>query len=162
MLMTALAGLRSAGVAFELDVVGLDTMNGALQQTTAAQDVDDVTRYHGVLRRDALRALVDRADLLLVSSRHEAGPLVVLEAAIAGVPTIGTAVGHVAEWAPEAAVSVPVGDAAAFAHATAALLADDSRRLAIAREAQRRAVAIDADFTAARFEEIYGQLAAER
>src|SRR2546429_2362007 len=54
---------------------------------------------------------------LFRSSRHETGPLAMLEAAVAGVPTIGTAVGHIAEWAPHAAVSAPVGDSAGLAGA---------------------------------------------
>jgi glycosyltransferase involved in cell wall biosynthesis len=99
------------------------------------------------------------SDVLLLSSRHEAGPLVVLEAAVAGVPTVGTSVGHVAEWAGEAAVAVPVGDAEALARETVALLGDDARRLALAHEAQRRALAEDADETVRRFERIYEEVA---
>ena len=162
MLMDAARQLREAGCAFTLDMVGFDTMNGAVQHSAAARTIADVTRWHGVLRREALRALVEASDILLLSSRHEAGPLVVLEAAVAGVPTVGTAVGHVAEWAPDAAVSVPVGDGRALARATAALASDEPRRLSLAREAQRRAVAIDADYTASAFERIYDELAASR
>ena len=44
---------------------------------------------------------------MIISSRHEAGPLAVLEAATVGVPTVGTAVGDIAEWAPSAALAVP-------------------------------------------------------
>ena len=103
---------------------------------------------------------MDRADCLVITSRHEAGPLVVLEAAIAGVPTVGTRVGHIADWAPDAAVAVAVGDAASLAREIIALLADESRRFAIAHEAQRRAIAVDADSTAAAFERIYAELTA--
>jgi glycosyltransferase involved in cell wall biosynthesis len=45
-----------------------------------------------------LRPIVEAADLMILSSCHEAGPLVMLEAAVAGVPTVGTAVGHIREW----------------------------------------------------------------
>jgi glycosyltransferase involved in cell wall biosynthesis len=158
LLMTAANHLRDGGLEFELDVVGHDTMDGTVQHSADARRVSAEVRWHGVLRRDALRALMDRADLLLVSSRHEADPIVVLEAAVAGVPTVGTAVGHLAEWAPAAAVAVPVGDAAALARETAALLADEPRRLQMARAAQQRAIAIDADYTAAAFERIYHEL----
>ena len=157
-LLAAARRLHDAGVAFTLDMAGHDTLGGALQRSDDARYLGDRVHWHGMLRHDALRALVDTADLLLVSSRHEAGPLVVLEAAVAGVPTVGTAVGHVAEWAPNAAVAVPVGDADALARATAALLADEPRRLALAAEAQRLALGIDADHTAAAFERIYGEL----
>jgi glycosyltransferase involved in cell wall biosynthesis len=158
MLIAAANRLHDAGIGFELDIVGLDTMDGALQRSAPAQRIAGMTRWHGTLRHDAVRLLVEQADVLLVSSRHEAGPVVVLEAAVAGVPTVGTAVGHIAEWAPEAAVAVPIGDDAALARETAALLADEPRRLAIAREAQRRAVTVDADYTAAAFERIYEEL----
>jgi glycosyltransferase involved in cell wall biosynthesis len=158
-LLAAAVRLREAGVDCTLDVVGHDTLGGATQRSADAARLGDAVRWHGTLGRDALRALVDRADLLLVTSRHESGPLVVLEAAVAGVPTVGTAVGHLAEWAPRAAVAVPVGDAAALARETAALLADDGRRVALAAEAQRLALGMDADRTAASYERLYADVA---
>lgn len=158
MLLAAANHLREAGIPFELHMAGVDTMNGALHGSADALALGDALHWHAVLDRYALRALMDRADLLLVSSRHEAGPLVVLEAAVAGVPTVGTAVGHIADWANGAAVAVPVGDAPALARETAALLADEPRRLALAREAQRRALLVDADYTAATFERIYAKM----
>jgi glycosyltransferase involved in cell wall biosynthesis len=160
LLLAAAGRLRAAGVDFTLDIVGLDTMGGAMQVSAAARDVEAQTRWHGVMRRQALRELMDRADVLVVTSRHEAGPLVVLEAAVAGIPTVGTFVGHIADWAPDAAAGVPVGDAAALAGEIAALANDESRRQRIAREAQRRAIAIDADYTAATFERIYTEVTA--
>jgi glycosyltransferase involved in cell wall biosynthesis len=158
MLLSAAGTLRDNGVDFHLDLVGFDTMGGALQQSPAAHSLGPHLHWHGVLRRDALRVLMERADILLVTSRHEAGPLVVLEAAVAGVPTVGTDVGQIAEWAPRAAVGVPVGDSDSLARETMALIADEPRRLSVAREAQRRALAIDADFTAAAFERIYAEM----
>jgi glycosyltransferase involved in cell wall biosynthesis len=160
-LLAAANHLRDAGLDFELHMVGFDTTGGALESSALARRLSSVTQWHGVLRRDALRHLMKEADVLLVSSRHEAGPLVVLEAAVLGVPTVGTAVGHVAEWAPEAAVAVPIGDATELARMTAALLADEPRRLAVARTAQIKATACDADYTAAAFERIYEELLAE-
>jgi glycosyltransferase involved in cell wall biosynthesis len=157
-LLSAAESLRRAGLDFHLDMVGFDTMGGVVQESPSARSVEPHVCWHGVLGRDALRALMDRADILLMSSRHEAGPLVVLEAAVAGVPTVGTNVGHVADWAPHAAVAVPVGDADALARETLALIADESRRLRIAREAQCRAIAMDADVTAATFERIYDEM----
>jgi glycosyltransferase involved in cell wall biosynthesis len=157
-LLSAAELLRRAGLDFHLDMVGLDTMGGAVQRSPCARTLAPHVCWHGVLGRKALRALMERADLLLVSSRHEAGPLVVLEAAVVGVPTVGTNVGHVADWAPHAAVAVAIGDADALARETMALIADEPRRLSIAHEAQRRAIAIDADFTAATFERIYSEI----
>ena len=159
-LLAAMHMLRDTGLDFELDIVGVDTMNGALQRSTHALALGERVHWHGVLSRTALRALMDRAHIHLMTSLHEAGQLVVLEAAVAGVPTIGTRVGHIADWAPTAAVGVPVGDANALAREIMVLLADEPRRLAMAEECQRRAIAIDADFTAASFERIYAELCA--
>ena len=159
-LLAAVHILRNAGIDFELDMVGVDTMDGELQQSPNALALGEKLRWHGVLRRSALRALMDRADLFIMTSLHEAGPLVVLEAALAGVPTVGTSVGHVADWAPHAAVAVPVGDANALAREIIALLTNEPRRLAMAEESQRRAIAIDADYTVATFERIYAELCA--
>jgi glycosyltransferase involved in cell wall biosynthesis len=118
------------------------------------------TTFHGFLTQRQLRPIVERAHVNVVSSLHEAGPLVVLESAVVGVPTVGTAVGHVAEWAPDAALAVPVGDAAALAAAIARLIADEDLRLRLAAEASRRALTQDADHTAALFEALYADLTA--
>lgn len=158
LLLHAAARLRDRAFDFQLDIAGFDTMNGATQALATQLGLSDRVRWLGVLRRDALRAVVEDADVLLVTSRHDAGPLAFLEAAIAGVPTVGTAVGHIADWAPDGAVCVDSRDATKFADAVAQLLCDEPRRLAIAREAQRRALAIDADFTTSRFEAMYDAL----
>ncbi|MFL5608892.1 MAG: glycosyltransferase family 4 protein [Gemmatimonadaceae bacterium] len=162
MLLGAMERLAQHGVQFRLDVAGFDTMNGALQRSDRAARLGDRVKWHGLLDRAALRALVEEADLLVHTSRHEAGPLAVLEAAVAGVPTVGTAVGHVADWAPDAALAVPVGDAEALATGIVSLLTHEPRRLALALAAQERAILSDADMTATRFERIYEELRPRR
>jgi glycosyltransferase involved in cell wall biosynthesis len=82
----------------------------------------------------------------------------VCEAAAAGVPAVGTAVGIVAELAPEAALAVPVGDAEALAGGIVALLQDPARREALGRAAQAWAHTHDAGWTAAQFESLYAGL----
>ena len=161
-LLAAAAKLRDAGLDFRLDIIGEDTLAGAVHALAHSLGLSPYVTLMGFLPHDRLRPLVAAADVLLVSSRHEAGPLVTLEAAVAGVPTVGTAVGHIREWAPEAAVAVPVADADALARETLALLGDDARRVEIAREAQRRATEEDADWTAARVETTYQILTARR
>jgi glycosyltransferase involved in cell wall biosynthesis len=159
-LLAAARKLQEAGLDFQLDMVGLDTMSGALHRSPDAVALQAKVRWHGVLGRDALRGLMNQAELLLMSPRHEAAPFATLEAAIAGVPTVGTNVGHIADWAPDAAIAVPVGDAHALARETMALLSDEPRRMSIAHEAQRRAIAVDADYTAATFERMYSEMLA--
>ena len=161
-LLRALAVLTRRGASFEMDIVGEDTLRGEIQGLAGQLDLSARVRFHGFLTRRQLRPIMDAADLMVVSSRHETGPVAVLEAAVAGVPTIGTCVGHIAEWAPRAALSVPVGDWAAMAGAVVQLLDDEELRLGIGREAQRRALAEDADYTAERFRALYARLAAAK
>jgi glycosyltransferase involved in cell wall biosynthesis len=158
-LLNAVARLRDTGPVFRLDIVGEDTLQGAMQELARKLGLGEVVRFHGFLTQRELRPLLEAAHINLVTSMHEAGPLVLLEAAVAGVPTVGTAVGHVVEWAPEAALSVRIGDAIALAEAIVRLIADDALRLQLAHEAMRRAIAEDADFTAQRFHEAYVSLA---
>jgi glycosyltransferase involved in cell wall biosynthesis len=157
-LVRAAAALRRRGVRFWLDVVGLDTLGGQVQRLAAELGLDGVVHFHGWKPQARMREWMEGADVLLVTSRHEGDPLVALEAAVAGVPTVGTAVGHLAEWAPDAAVTVPFADPEALADAVAALLKDEDRRLSIARAAQQHAVHHDADRGAARVLQIYDEL----
>jgi glycosyltransferase involved in cell wall biosynthesis len=161
-LLEAVARLRNAGVDFHLDIVGEDTLGGAMQRLRDRLGLAKRVSFHGVVPHRDLRPLVERADIMLLSSRHEAGPVVLLEAAIAGVPTVGTAVGQIADWAPSAAVAVPVGDPEALARSVKELLEDDARRCRIAGEAQGRALAEDADWTASTVMDVYEKLLAAR
>jgi glycosyltransferase involved in cell wall biosynthesis len=154
-LLRAAAALRDRGVAFRLDVIGQDHLDGEIQRLAAELGVGERVRFHGFMPQGALRPWVEQADLLLVTSRHEGVPLAAVEAAVAGVPAVGPRVGILADWAPDAAVPVPMADPAAIAEAVAALLADEDRRLRVAAAAQRRALAEDADHAAARVLEIY-------
>jgi glycosyltransferase involved in cell wall biosynthesis len=157
-LLEALAQLARAGRSFEMNILGEDILKGEMQALAARLGLGACVRFHGFVPQRRLRPHLEEADLLVVSSRHEAGPLAMLEAAVTGVPTVGTAVGHIAEWSPNAALAVPVGDATALAAGIAALMDDEPRRLAIARAAQRQATHENADLTARLFESIYQRL----
>jgi glycosyltransferase involved in cell wall biosynthesis len=158
-LLRSLALLAARSVDFTLDVVGDDTLGGAVQADSARLGLGSRVRFRGFLRQRELRPLMESVDLSVMTSRHEAGPLVLMEAAAAGVPTVGTEVGHIAEWAPHAAVAVPVADPAALADAIAALANDEPRRFALAQAAGRRAREEDADFTARGFLDLHTDLA---
>lgn len=160
--LRAVAILRSRGVDVRLDVVGEDTLGGEVQRLAAELEITGIVHFHGFQAQAELRPWMEEADVLLVTSLHECGPIVTMEAALAGVPTVGTAVGHLADWAPEAAVPVPFRDPAALADAVAALLADEERRLSVAAAAARRAIEDDADATARRVLEIYSLLTGSR
>jgi glycosyltransferase involved in cell wall biosynthesis len=154
-LLRALASLARSGLNFEMNVVGEDTLNGEMQSMAAGLGLSDKVRFLGFLSQRQLRPVVEAADLMILSSRHEAGPLAMLEAAVAGVPTVGTAVGHIREWSPAAAACVPVGDWAHLGKVINQMLRDEDLRLRIAREALRKAVREDANYTAECFQRLY-------
>jgi glycosyltransferase involved in cell wall biosynthesis len=159
-LLHAARRLADAGRGFKLDVVGEDTLGGRIQALAAELGLDRMIRFHGFLTQRELRPVVEAAHIAVISSRHEAGPLAVLEAAVAGVPTVGTAVGHLAEWSPDAALAVPCRDPAALGAAIAALFDDEDLRLSIAAAAQRNAALEDAEHTSRGFDAIYRRVAA--
>jgi glycosyltransferase involved in cell wall biosynthesis len=158
-MLRALRLLADRGRDFGLDVVGEDTLSGEIQRLAQELSLAERVRFHGFLTQRELRPIVERAHVALLSSRHEAGPLVALEAAAVGVPTVGTAVGHIAEWSPSAALAVPCRDAAAFADALQSVLDDEELRLKLATEALRRAELEDADHTVTAYNGIYRRLA---
>jgi glycosyltransferase involved in cell wall biosynthesis len=154
-LLRALASLSAMGLQFRMDIVGEDTLQGEIQALAVRLGLSEKVIFHGFLLQQRLLPLLQQAHLLIVSSRHEAGPMAVLEAGVEGVPTVGTAVGHIAEWAPHAAVSVTAGDWAALARAIVSVLADEDLRLNLARKAMQLALTEDADCTARRFQALY-------
>jgi glycosyltransferase involved in cell wall biosynthesis len=161
-LLRALALLKQSGESFQMEIVGEDTLRGAMQSLAEDLGLSAYVRFLGFRTQTELRPIVEAADILVMSSRHEAGPLAMLEAAVAGVPVVGTAVGHIAEWAPDASVAVPVGDPVALAGAVSQLIHDEELRLRIATAAHKRAVVEDADYTLRQFESLYAQLTRQR
>jgi glycosyltransferase involved in cell wall biosynthesis len=159
-LLKALAILAEGGIAFEMDIVGEDTLDGEVQALAERLGLSGRVKFHGFLPQQDVRHLVEAAHLMIITSRHEAGPLAVLEAAVAGVPTVGTAVGHIVEWSPGAARSVPVRDWESLANEIRQLLADEDQRLEVARAAFQVATREDATFTAQTFESLYASLSA--
>lgn len=146
--------------AVHLDIIGLDTLGGAIQTRMEAMGLGDHVTFHGFQPMDVTATFYRRAHLFVLSSRHEAAGVATLEAAMCGVPTVGTAVGYVADWAPDRAIAVPPEDAPALATAIVALLRDPDRRRRIGDAARTWAVAHDVDWTAGQFEHLYETLAA--
>lgn len=141
-----------------LDIVGEDTLGGAIQALCAALGLERHVTFHGFQPTDRLPEFYQRAHLLVMSSRHEAAGVVALEAAACQLATVGTAVGYVADWSPGCALAVPVGDATALAEGILTLLSEPERRAQMAGEAQRWALAHDADWMATALEKLYEAL----
>lgn len=155
-----LVGRRDSDL--HLDIVGEDALGGAVQAECRALGLTPYVTFHGFQQTGRLPALYQRAHLHVLTSRHEAAGVVVLEAAACGVATVGAETGYVADWAPEAACAVPAGDPDALAGAIGALLDDPARRAALGMEAERRARAVSADRTTIAIELLYAGLVQPR
>lgn len=157
-LLRAAKLLADRGVFFHLDIVGEDVLAREIHRLAETLGLASRVEFHGFVVQSEVRRMMQDADMLLVSSLHEADPIVALEAGVSGTPVVGTAVGHLVGWAPDAAVVVPPGESEALADAIAALLADEPRRLAIAAAAQERSLQEDADWSARQVLGLYDRM----
>jgi glycosyltransferase involved in cell wall biosynthesis len=154
-LLRAVQQVAAVGPAIVLDCIGVDALNGRVQALARNLGIADIVRFHGVLTVDEIVPFYRQAHLFVQSSLHESMGAAVLEASAAGVPTVGTNVGIVAEMAPRAAVAVPVSDPGALAQNIVELLENSRRREALALAAQDFARTYSADWTVAQFDELY-------
>ncbi len=154
-LLRAMQRIVNTRANVHLDIVGEDTLHGAMQRLCAELGLNAAVTFHGFLNQDALQPLYQAADLFVLPSRHDAAPVVVLEAAMHGLPTVGTSVGYVADWASTRAQAVPIGDDCALAESILSLLDNEPRRLHLGEQARHWALAHDADWTADQFELLY-------
>jgi len=158
-LLEAFGRVRARVTRVHLDIVGEDTLEGAMPQLARRLGVEDAVTFHGFKPSDEIVGFYQRAHVFVLSSRHEASGIVILEAAACGLAAAGTAVGHIADWTPDLALGVPPRDPDALAAAIVSLLEDPIRRALMADAARAWTLAHDADWTAERFEELYGELA---
>jgi glycosyltransferase involved in cell wall biosynthesis len=95
-----------------------------LKEMVTATDLRDIAIFHGHVQ-DILSSC-GNANILMVPSRAEEGPLVVLEAMSRGMPIVTSDVGDVREMLPDQRYGriVPVGSIIEFADAIESALAD--------------------------------------
>jgi glycosyltransferase involved in cell wall biosynthesis len=131
MLLEAVDRLRHQVPGVRLLVVGDGPEGPAARARAEALGLGDVVTFAGAVASaaDELAA----ADVVVISSRWESGPLVLFEAMQLGRPVVTTAVGAAPDVVTDGVTGrlVPVGDAAAFATAVADVLADRSAAAAM-------------------------------
>lgn len=154
-LLQAIRLVLETGMQVHLDCFGVETLADRIRGVVRDLGLEASVRFHGFRPLRDIVPFYRRAHLYVQSSLHESMGASVLEAAAAGVPTVGTNVGIAAEMAPEAAVAVPVRDPSSLASAIMATLHDSDRREALAHAAQNFAQTYNADWTCAQIEAIY-------
>lgn len=114
-LFEAMRQLQQSGVSIELHIAGLFTDSRVCRTAIESLGLKDVTCY-GRLDKKGVRDLLYRSDALVLASRSEVQPLVLLEAMSTGIPVVST------ECVPRCqrlsgCTIVPIGDAEALARA---------------------------------------------
>jgi len=88
-LFEAYRRLTACGMAVELHIAGLHTDGEACRREIDRLQLKGVTTY-GRIRKEEVRDLLWRSDALVLASRSEVQPLVVMEAMSTGIPVVAT------------------------------------------------------------------------
>ena len=112
--------LQAEGCDIDLHIAGRMTEGKDCQTAIARQGLTRVFP-HGILDREGVRSLLYESDALVLASRSEVQPLVVLEAMSTGIPVVGTTSIPRSLRIEGGCRVVPVDDAAALAKAMQAL-----------------------------------------
>lgn len=160
-LLRAFALIRATQPAV-LRVVGEDQRGGAMRALASDLGVERDVEWAGEVPASAMHEQYAWGDILLHTSLHEAQPVVLAEAASAGLLAAGSRTGLLADLSPGAAVGVPPGDHEALAREILHLLAD-----AGAMERRREALHLWArvhtmEWTVQQYAALYRELAAAR
>jgi L-malate glycosyltransferase len=96
-LIQALAQLRTSNIQARLDVVGDGPLLGELQTQTRELGVEEHVKFHGVLSREHVAAMMGAADIFVLPSLWETQGCALIEAMACGCPSVATDVGGVPE-----------------------------------------------------------------
>lgn len=154
LLIEAIGLLHGRGVPVHFAIAGDGRLRVALQQRLAASGAQASATWLGAVDG---RRLMTELDLLVMPSRYEGFPYVLLEALHCGVPVVATPVGGVAETNGDALCGtvVPHDDAEALANAIEQLVRDPVRRARMAAQARLRAPSFSVPVMAGRTEALY-------
>ncbi len=138
-LFDALARPELAQLDWTLDLVG-NGDRATWQGVVDRLQLGDRVHLLGWIPSAQARAMLTEADALVLPSRQEALPMVILEAMSAGLPVVATEVGDVREAVHDGVngLTVPPGDAEALAAALARLIASPELRAALGEAGRRR------------------------
>jgi glycosyltransferase involved in cell wall biosynthesis len=163
-LLDATARLRAAepalGARFQLALVGAGSERGRLAERVRSEGLGDAVRFVAEQPRDAIPALLRRADAIAVTLRPRKDahtvPSKLYEAMASGRPVLVSADGAPAEILREAkaGLATPASDAAALAESIAVLLRDPAQARAFGDAGRGYAAAFDRGRLVERFESV--------
>jgi glycosyltransferase involved in cell wall biosynthesis len=147
-----------SGHKWRFHVFGDGPLSPDLESQAHGLRLDDSVTFHG--HRDDIATCLASLDALVMCSDHEGMPMVALEAAALGVPTVAHAVGGLLEVAPSE-FHVMRHEAEGYKEGVERALCADARSIA-ARHAAAIRARFSAQHNARRIRELYEQVLAER
>jgi glycosyltransferase involved in cell wall biosynthesis len=128
MLIDACSQLAGRGMEFRLRIVGQGPLEAELRRRVERHGLTRLVEFVGVKSQRELGDEYRRAALLVLPSRSEGRPNVLLEAAACGLPSVATQVGGIPEMRDRTnSLLVPPEDADALASAIEAMLQSPGR-----------------------------------
>lgn len=148
---------QSVDRSFVIQVIGegLSDPGFAKEVRESAKDLESRGRIEFLGRRNDVAELMRQFDVLLVPSRQDPLPTVVLEAMFSGVPVIGTPVGGIPEMIEPEKTGFLADTLEGFSEAILRLMNDEPMRLTMASAARDVAVSkFSAEAMADQFEKL--------
>ena len=157
-----LAFARLAELPIDLSIIGSGRLDRDLRAAARSAGVADRVTWHGAV--PGADRLLTAFDCLVLSSRSEGVPMVLLEAMGAGVPVVATRVGGILDVVSEGeAMLVPPEDNHMLAEAIRTVFSEPERAHRKAAAARAR---VESEFALepwlARYEQVYRQAVATR
>lgn len=138
-LLEAMALCRQKGLDFRLTLVGEGRYRPELEAQAGRLGIAEQVVFAGQLPgADAVRGVLDTADVFVLPSRTEGLPRAVVEAMARGLPCISTTVGGIPELLPPEDL-VPPNDAPALAERIMEVLAQPARMARMSARNRERA-----------------------
>ena len=139
-------------------LIGDGVLRGVLVEAVHRRGLQEGVRL--LPPQPAIGPILAAADLFVMPSRTEGMPAALLEAGLAGLPTVAYAVGGIPEVIAHgvSGMLVTPGDTAGLARAVSALVQDVPRRSLMGAEAKARAAAYEIGPIASAYRRVYATL----
>jgi glycosyltransferase involved in cell wall biosynthesis len=138
--LTLLNAFRTLRTDAHLLLVGDGELRACVEEFIAEHRLADTV--HAIGEQKAIPELLAASDLFVLSSRWEGLPYTIIEAMMAGLPVVATAVGGIPELVEEGVTGflVPCGDPQALAERIRNLLDDRSLRRSMGEKGRQKAL----------------------
>lgn len=149
-LLRGVAAARASGADVRLHLIGDGGLRGSLEALASELGIAQHTTFHGhIADRGQMNAILDGAELFVMTSASEGMPRSMIEAMARGLPAIGSRAGGIAEiLTPEQ--TFPPGDRQALGRMLGEIAGDRTRLNRYAAHSHATALEFSADVLSAR------------